>query len=77
MATTAADVLVDTLINWGVDTVNLLRESCGVGKFKVEDRGNQVEAQTKASAAVAIAFSQDAKNLQATVDMFSDNPQVR
>lgn len=38
-------------------SIDLLRESWGGNKFKVEQGCNQVESQSKTSAAIAIAFS--------------------
>ena len=43
----------------------------------VVERGDQVEAQAKTRAAVAVTLGQDAKGLQAADDVFDDEPLPR
>lgn len=42
-------------------------------KFEVVNGSNQIETQSKTFASIAIAFTQNSKNLQATNDMLSEN----
>jgi hypothetical protein len=55
--------------------LDLLRESGGRSKFKIENGGNEIKSETKTFAAIAIAFSQNPKYFKFAVNMFNDDPQ--
>ena len=57
----------------GLNPLDLLRKSEFGLKFKIVDRCNEIEAQFKTLAPIAIAITQDTKNLQSADDMFNEN----
>lgn len=61
-----AEHLMDRII------IDLLQKS-DLGKFKVVNCGDQVEAQGKSLSAITISFTQDPKDLQLTKNMLNQN----
>lgn len=59
----------------GSRVLDFLRESNRKSNFKVNNCRNQVEAQTKTLPAVAIAFAENPKYLQFSINVFRHNPQ--
>ena len=53
------------------EALDLLRESGGRSKFKIENSRNEVESQTKTFASIAIAFSQNPKYFKLAVNIWS------
>ena len=54
-------------------SLGLLQKSVGID-FKVVNRSNQVEAQSKSLSAITISLTQDTKHFQFTKNMFNQNP---
>jgi hypothetical protein len=69
------DLVKDNALRWGMETLELLRESRRESQFKADNCRNQVEAQPEMLASISIALSQNPKDLEFAVDMLSDHSQ--